>query len=109
MQVKWIRSSLVGDQMDGGYEESDFELVVEASPQTTWGNITLSSIDEIDCTAEYYEEVLKPKKTFMKNINGNLELTYEGEQALKLINFIEKKDEMVKMAEVVIAESEKNK
>ena len=42
-------------------------------------------------------------------INGDLDLTGEGQNALNTVLFIEKKAELVKLAEEVLAEAEKNK
>lgn len=42
-------------------------------------------------------------------INGDLEITTEGQHALNSVLFTEKKAELVKLAEEVISESEKNK
>ena len=42
-------------------------------------------------------------------INGDLDLTGAGQSALNTVLFIEKKAELVKLAEEVLAEAEKNK
>ena len=42
-------------------------------------------------------------------INGDLDLTGAGQHALNTVLFIEKKAELVKLAEEVLAEAEKNK